>query len=892
MEEMKSVNDSTQLADVKNLQDDVTSDNAVLEDEKKTISKLESENALKVDEFGRYLKEGPADSESDDSRYRRTGRLNRRDRSHSRSRSPPQRRSRRRRSPRGIRGRRSRSRSRSPRRRRSRSKSPIIRRSGEFGNVKRDKSQCFDFSRGRCYRGASCRYIHHESNRNATSRRFKNNNDLEVDSHENNSGVNEGLKNIASNISDYEHGGVRSQDVDLFQNVNGHEVEPRKEDSVRHAVVCSTSGFGSHLVSNDPNNFERFRKVAPEVQETLVVREEHKTLANNNDSSQNALNSHQPHMSMSNVSDSSFDKKSTISATANMVSNSDPIPYVLPSTQQQSAPSSVGICLSSEQPPLHFEAHQEMRPHSSSSVEVPLHTYQLPPPPPPPVASHSQGENNVNVPQIPMEYGVTQQSAFFPFQFTTRGQFEHYPAPFHTQNFQFNLPPNRTSLPLPPPPPLPPPLAVKSSGFSSGVAEPYISEEFNQRQLHSTNFASQTSMAHAMPSHSQSSESFDQAHTLMQDRSRTFMLKDASSPKHLPQGNSASQSLSGSNLHRDDRHKQLSMQDSSSQQQQSIYNFPYSASEIKLGVPGENLTVSRFPSGVLDKNHSTSLPAFGGSQISAHYNPYASTFEQPLSSKFSSSIFRHENDIIHNNNYGSSVLNHAPITREGVGTGGGSRQSASSPKSARADGQMLPRSDGNLYDPLFDCIEPSSPSLKKFNFDKNQEVIGESNISPRPKSSSMSLDTEEKNKHEDVASSTSQSNDEYGDTTDAEVGAVENESLSNHVDVAKMTTGGVEINQVKSPGKRKKSKDSRSMKLFKISIANFVKEVLKPSWQQGNMSKVAFKTIVKKTVDKVSGAMKDHHVPNSQVKISQYIDSSQQKLTKLVMGYVDKYVKM
>ncbi|CAL0313236.1 unnamed protein product [Lupinus luteus] len=857
MEEMKSVNDSTQLDDVKSLQDDVTSDNAVDEDEKKIISKLESENVSKVDEFGRFLREGPADSDSDDSRNRETGGVNRRDRSRSRSRSPPHgRRSRRRRSPRRIRGRRSRSRSRSPRRRRSRSKSPITRRSGEFSgvNVKRDKSHCFDFSRGRCYRGASCRYVHHESNRSATSRRFKNKHDLEVVSHENNSGFNEGLKNISSNVSDYEHGGVRNQDVDLCQNVTGGEVEPRKEDSERHAVVCSTSGFDSQLVSNDPNNFERFRKVAPEVQGTLVVREEHKTLANNNDSSQNAVDSHQPHKRMSYVSDPS-----------------------------------ASIRLSSEQPLLHSEAHQKMRPHSSSSVEVPLHTYQLPPPPPP-VVSHSHGEKNVNVPQIPMEYGVMQQSALFPFQFSTRGQFEHYPAPFLAQNFQFNLPPNRTSLPLPPPPP--PPLAVKNSGFSSGVAESYISNEFNQHQLHSTNVASQTSMAHGMPSHSQSSESFDQAHTLMQDHSQTFMHKDASSPKHLPQGNPASQSLSGSNLHRDDRHKQLPMQDSSSQQQQSIYNFPYSASEIKLGVPGENLTVSRFPPGVLDNNHSTSLPAFGGSQISALYNPYASTFEQPLSSKFSSSIFRQENDLIHDNNYGSSVLNHAPVTREGVGTGDGSRQSASSPKSARADGQMLPRSDGNLYDPLFDCIEPSPSSLKKFNFDKKQEVISESNMSPRPKSSSMSLDTEEKNKGEDVGSSTSQSNDEYGDTADAEVGAVENETLSNHGDVANMTTGGVDINQVKSPGKRKKSKDSRSMKLFKISIANFVKEVLKPSWQQGNMSKVAFKTIVKKTVDKVSGAMKGHHVPNSQVKISQYIDSSQQKLTKLVMGYVDKYVKM
>ncbi|KZV45899.1 hypothetical protein F511_35492 [Dorcoceras hygrometricum] len=63
----------------------------------------------------------------------------------------------------------------------------------------------------------------------------------------------------------------------------------------------------------------------------------------------------------------------------------------------------------------------------------------------------------------------------------------------------------------------------------------------------------------------------------------------------------------------------------------------------------------------------------------------------------------------------------------------------------------------------------------------------------------------------------------------------------------------------------------------------FVKDVLKPSWRQGNMSKEAFKTIVKKTVDKVSSAMKSHRIPKSQARINHYIDSSRGKLTKLIM---------
>ncbi|XP_061351967.1 uncharacterized protein LOC133296938 [Gastrolobium bilobum] len=973
------------------------SGNAEQENERKT-SKFEP-NVLKVDEFGRHPREGPTDSDSDDSRYRQTRRLNKRDRSWSRSRSPLDRsRRRRRRSPQRRKDKRSRSRSRSPRHRRSRSRSPISRRSGDYGgeNVKRDKGQCFDFLRGKCYRGASCRYVHHESDKNTTSRRYRNKHDLEVYSHAKNSRINEGMKNISSEVSDYEHDGVRSQDVDLRQNVIGQEVVQRNEDSGRLTVVSNPFGLDGQSVISDPIKSEGFREVAPEVQEILVVREEPKPLINENDRFQNDVDSHQQRLddgvhpkvlsgddafkpsdgkdiiysetasfvqqiqsnvsvgvsehssgypsqliNASFVSDSSPDKRSMISASASKVSGCEPLPYMLPSTQLQSATCSVGQCLSSEQPSLHSQDSKDLPPHSGSLVELPHKTYQLPGPP---VVSHSQGENTVHMPQMLRHYGVMQQNAFFPFQSTTREKFEPYTAPLHTQSSHFSVPPNSSWTSLPPPPP-PPPLsrAVYSTSLNSGVANSYISSEFNQSQLHSrTEFVSQTSIKPELPTHSQSSEFQDQAYPPMQDHSRTFMLTEAFSPKHPPQGNPASQSLSGPNLSREDCYNQLSMQDSKfsssssigglhpqpkqfswesdlnrlqpslggklppeghfktsshlhqlSQKQQSIYNFQYSTSEDNLGLPGK--TVSRYPPDVLDSNHSTSLQPFGGSRISAHYNPYASTFEQPLSSKFSSSMFRQENDLIHGKNYDSPRLNHTHINREGVGVVG-SRQSASSPKSARAVGQILPRSGGDQYDPLFDSIEPSSSSLKKINYDQKQEATGESNISLRPKNSYMSLDEEEKNEHQEVgavASTTSQNDDdEYGETADAEVGAVENESLSNHVDVANMTTEEVEINQIKSPGKRKKSKDSRSMKLFKVSIANFVKEVLKPSWRQGNMSKVAFKTIVKKTVDKVSGAMKGHRMPKSQAKISQYIDSSQRKLTKLVMGYVDKYVKV
>lgn len=245
-----------------------------------------------------------------------------------------------------------------------------------------------------------------------------------------------------------------------------------------------------------------------------------------------------------------------------------------------------------------------------------------------------------------------------------------------------------------------------------------------------------------------------------------------------------------------------------------------------------------------------SVSDFGRSRISSHYNPYASTFDQPLGSKFSSGVLNQDTATSYSNKYGPLVDQNRTPDEELM----------------RSFAYNQPRSAGDQYDPLFDSIEPSSNSFKKIDHGNNKEV----------------------------ATAASEENDEFGETADAEVGAVENDSPSpsSPIDLRDVATGEIEIDQPKDSGKTTKSKDSRSMKLFKIALADFVKEVLKPSWRQGNMSKEAFKTIVKKTVDKVSGAMKKHQIPKSQAKINHYIDSSQRKLTKLVMGYVDKYVKV
>lgn len=302
--------------------------------------------------------------------------------------------------------------------------------------------------------------------------------------------------------------------------------------------------------------------------------------------------------------------------------------------------------------------------------------------------------------------------------------------------------------------------------------------------------------------------------------------------------------------------------------QQSSYDSQLPATSSfssHLAVPGiVDSSFSRYPSGLSDVGSKVST--------SSHYNPFASTFEQTPGSKFISSLRRESGS-----NYGSKL------------------------------GQEL--TIGDQYDPLFDSIEPSSNMSKKFarisERDSTTEVVhgtlavravGGTVPKLRPSSSHVPLDVEENNKQKEgvVTIIKPLENDDFdGAATDAEIGAVENESpnpdegkswspgIAN--DLVNTGVGEIEIDQVQTSGKSKKNKDSRSMKLFKIAIADFVKEVLKPSWRQGNMSKEAFKTIVKKTVDKVSGAMQSHQIPKSQSKINQYVESSQRKLTKLVM---------
>ncbi|PSS19477.1 Zinc finger CCCH domain-containing protein [Actinidia chinensis var. chinensis] len=86
-------------------------------------------------------------------------------------------------------------------------------------------------------------------------------------------------------------------------------------------------------------------------------------------------------------------------------------------------------------------------------------------------------------------------------------------------------------------------------------------------------------------------------------------------------------------------------------------------------------------------------------------------------------------------------------------------------------------------------------------------------------------------------------------------------------------------------------KDEKAMRLFKIALVDFVKELLKPKWKEGQMSREVHKAIVKKVIDKVTSTIQGANIPKTQERIDQYLAYSKPKLNKLVEAYTERFAK-
>ncbi|KZV57568.1 hypothetical protein F511_03028 [Dorcoceras hygrometricum] len=76
--------------------------------------------------------------------------------------------------------------------------------------------------------------------------------------------------------------------------------------------------------------------------------------------------------------------------------------------------------------------------------------------------------------------------------------------------------------------------------------------------------------------------------------------------------------------------------------------------------------------------------------------------------------------------------------------------------------------------------------------------------------------------------------------------------------------------------------ESKARKYFHAALVEYVKELVKPAWREGILSKDAHKIIVKKAVDKVLSTLQSDQIPNTAESIKSYLSISQVKLLKLV----------
>ncbi|XP_011623975.1 uncharacterized protein LOC18435787 isoform X1 [Amborella trichopoda] len=973
----------------------------------------EATSALVVDEFGRLVREGASDSESDGLSNRRGKRG--RSRSRSRSRSPQENwRRRRSRSPRRRRDKRSRSHSWSPKRQRSRSKSPAaFRRMGDISGEK-PRKECFNFLRGRCFRGASCKFLHLEHPMDDSYRRYRSKGHHHHDNpHDSRQPTwcednKDGAKDVVTKTVQEEHGPF-SYELGKLVEVKKEAQDgpmgfigsvPSSSNMDENKEVVPSSEDAQPGMTSEENSHSQFNVMNKEAGNSLGLEEKVTLVPGSLVTEQmgvHPLTEEISHNPIHRLQDESVEPQTTPHVGAQPSTNetlvNQPYPYDTKAPLPDSEPAENSII--SHPPPIENSAphsfpvqlfppsfpnqvqpfSQPFQAHSAPSQPFMSDSFRHQPIPPKDM--HQPNFSSGNFQFQPPSTGPNQSfhsNGFIqpPQVILSQPQPEKFrlrQSPIDDQNTPVK---SRNDAPLPYGPesllPKPPMLATE---FHSTHYNPNPSQEFHPRP-----FAPQQSLQPI-------------------DEFRQGSMENPRDPLFIGQNFIREDPRS---LHREERFPYSAMHEVGPQRQEYYAPPPWVREDMQrprhalkdeghLSNPGfdprlpghgytsqsntrdiwppsssrdaqaqvlppaplhrDGLPLRPFSREGLDgpplreylysqQNQPTLVGEFSSSfrSHSTHYNPYASTFDRSLPpyprreidmgpgpSKTSSTLFEPPSgfDSLVSRPFASSAL--VPPVHSG------DVKEYSYPLKEPLRDSL----GGDQYDPLFDSIEPPTDSFTNLNRSQERETSAEAVARSRAKldrpqeretsgeviAQSMTnqstsplpdlnlrmsthhrpLDVEENNKQKEGEAMVFKPQidaEEFGDAAlDAEVGVVENVS-PNHavIDQGNAGAGEIEIDQnVKSPGKSNK-KEARAMKLFRIALAEFVKDILKPSWREGNMSKEAFKTIVKKTVDKVSGAMKSHQIPKTQAKIEQYVASSQRKLTKLVMGYVDKYVKV
>ncbi|KAH0932631.1 hypothetical protein HID58_009748 [Brassica napus] len=230
---------------------------------------------------------------------------------------------------------------------------------------------------------------------------------------------------------------------------------------------------------------------------------------------------------------------------------------------------------------------------------------------------------------------------------------------------------------------------------------------------------------------------------------------------------------------------------------------------------------------------------------------------------------------------------------------------------------ILPSSDA-LYDPFTDIENPQDRSLtaplsskgryaqKKSSQQKDDESASDNkNSSCSNNQYQESMATKNLEAHgvvEGVATSVVDQNDE---TTPSKEVSAENRSVLKRSKPAghgswRRSDGSSHQKVLKSDerdGEARSDAGTKALRQFRTAVVETIKEMVKPLWREGRLTKEVHNMVVKRASEKiVSAAVQSHQVPTDSASVDQYLSMSATKIVKLVeasffldtSGYVEK----
>lgn len=212
------------------------------------------------------------------------------------------------------------------------------------------------------------------------------------------------------------------------------------------------------------------------------------------------------------------------------------------------------------------------------------------------------------------------------------------------------------------------------------------------------------------------------------------------------------------------------------------------------------------------------------------------------------------------------------------------------------------RSSDVQYDPFRDCIEQPDVGRARFrhsSYDQTQDVQSTSGRNSLELHKGLQIGTWDKNYNvHDKVAPVAEAESAATSASDAQnMNLTEEENPMVPGSVKAILKASRSVNDSKQSdlvrhGDRKVEKgeqlneladeESKAIKYFRASLIEFVKELMKPIWHEGRLSKDVYKVIVQKAEDKILSTLQPNQVPNSSESIKQYLSSSQPKILKLI----------